>query len=342
MSRRAGISGTGLIGASIGLGLRQSGWTVSGFDPDEGRMAVAVEKGAVSDSRSSLEELVAEEPDLLVLAAPTFAVLAELERKSHAGLTIDVCGVKEAVVAAAGEWPRFVGTHPMAGREISGPAAASAGLFQGAAWVVVTDGARDGDLDAVAEIVGTLGARSVRMTAAEHDAAVAAVSHVPHLLAGALVEMVVNDEKAGRLASGSFRDLTRVAASDPGPWVDVLLANKAEVLARLGDLDRRLSDVAAAIAADERDQLADLLETAREHRRGLAPSIVPVRVALADRPGELARVGHALEASAVDIRDLQLRHAPHGGGGVLTLSVRPGEAEALRDALTTEGLILVE
>lgn len=306
-------------------------------------MEAAIDNGAVSDARNSLGELLSEDPDLLVLAAPTFAVLEDLTQNSFAGLTIDVCGVKGPVIAAAARgWPHFVGTHPMAGREISGPAAASSGLFRGAAWVVVTDGAEDEDLAAVDELVATFGARPVMMTAAEHDASVAAVSHLPQLLAGALVEMVVNDEEARRLASGSFRDLTRVAASDPIPWVDVLLANGAEVLARLDELDRRLQEVAAAIRDGEHEMLGDLLETARDHRRELAPAIVPVRVALADQPGELARVGHALEASAVDIRDLQLRHAPHGGGGVLTLSVRPGESEALREALTTEGLLLAE
>lgn len=342
MSPRAGISGTGLIGASIGLGLRQAGWTVSGFDPDSVRLEAALEKGAVSEARSSLDQLIEDQLDLLVLAAPTSAVIDDLERTSSTGLTIDVCGVKEAVVAAANAWPRFVGTHPMAGREISGPEAASAGLFQGAAWVIVTDSAEQDDVAAAEEVVSTLGGRPVQMTAAAHDAAVAAVSHVPQVLAGALVEMVVHDEEARRLASGSFRDLTRVAASDPGPWVDVLMANRDEVLARLDELDRRVGDVAAAIRTGERAALGELLEVARHHRRELAPSVVPVRIALADRPGELARVGHALEASSVDIRDLQLRHAPHGGGGVLTLSVRPGESEALRAALTEEGLLLVE
>lgn len=342
MSLRAGISGTGLIGASIGLGLRRAGWTVLGFDPDAVRLAAALEKGAISDSRNSLEELLADTPDLVVLAAPTSAVLDDLAGSSYDGVTIDVCGVKGPIVSAAADWPHFVATHPMAGREISGPEAASAGLFRGAVWVVVTDGAAEEDLGTVEELVATLGAEPVLMSAAEHDAAVAAVSHVPQVLAGALVEMVVNDEGAGRLASGSFRDLTRVAASDPVPWVDVLLANRADVLARLDELNRRLGHVAAAIRDGQRGVLGELLETARRHRSGLAPAIVPVRVALADRPGELARVGHALEASAVDIRDLQLRHAPHGGGGVLTLSVRPGESAALRAALTEEGLLLAE
>ncbi len=145
-----------------------------------------------------------------------------------------------------------------------------------------------------------------------------------------------------QLAAGSFRDLTRVAASDPEVWVQLLLANSSPVRSAIDDLRRRLDLVSEALSDGDEDHLFDLLGRAQEVRRSLAPPVVAVRVALADQPGELARVGRALEKSGVDVRDLQLRHAPYGGGGVLNLAVRHEEAETLRAAVVAEGLMLAE
>lgn len=254
---------------------------------------------------------------------------------------IDVAGVKEPIVAAA-DGLRFVGTHPMAGRERSGPRAASPALFRGAAWVVVTDGAADGDLELVEGIIATTGARPIRMTAKEHDEAVAMISHLPQLLAATLVTEADDRTNAMRLAAGSFRDLTRVAASDPEVWTQLLLANRGPVTGVLQDLRERLAALLVALEEENEGAVLDLLARAREVRRSLAPPVVAVRVALADQPGELARVGRALERSGVDVRDLQLRHAPYGGGGVLNLAVRHEEAATLREAVVAEGLLLAE
>ena len=340
--RRAAIAGTGLIGASIGLGLVEAGWQVAGWDPDDRVKSDAREIGALSTTSISLADLVASEPDLLILAGPIEAVIATLGQLDTDVLTVDVAGVKQPVVAAASHLPRFVGTHPMAGREISGPRAASIGLFRGAAWVVTTDGAAIGDLEELEPILESLGARPVRMTAAEHDAAVAKISHLPQLLAGALLSTVASDPHALALAAGSFRDLTRVAASDPVPWVGLLNANRAEVLSAATALRAELDRLAGELNKGDRDLLEPFLIDAQRRRKELAPPVVAVRVAVADQPGELAKVGRSLEASAVDVRDLQLRHAPYGGGGVLTLAVRPGDAETLRAALRREGLIVAD
>ena len=230
----------------------------------------------------------------------------------------------------------------MAGREVSGPAAASAALFRGAAWALITDDASDSDVDEVAAVVSLLGARPLRMTAEEHDRAVAVISHLPQVLAAALVREAMQSTDALGLAAGSFRDLTRVAASDPDAWAGVLIANRAMVTSSIRGFVDRLGAWAGAIDGASVEELTAALRTARDARARLAAPVVAVGVALADRPGELAKVGHALEASGVDIRDLQLRHSPHGGGGLLSLFVRPGEAEALRAALAAEGLFLAD
>lgn len=341
MPRRVAISGTGLIGSSIGLGLARDGWTVYGWDPSPTVMQAAEELGAVAEVAASFNELVANKVELIVLAGPPAAVVEQAAALDTDALVFDVAGVKRAVVAVARP-QRFVGTHPMAGREVTGPKGASPSLFRGATWVVVEDGATAADLAAVEEVLRVLGAEPIRMTAAEHDAAVAMISHLPQVLAAALANEAADRTRALDLAAGSFRDLTRVAASDPSLWVDLLAKNSSEVNAAIADLQGRLGRVAAALADGEVETVGEFLGRGQSVRRSLAPPVVAVRVALADEPGELARVGRAFGASAVDVRDLQLRHAPHGGGGVLTVSVRPGEAEALRTALADEGLLVVE
>lgn len=337
----AAISGTGLIGASIGLGLARDGWAVVGWDPDDAVLQQAVDLGAIQTRAASFADLVATRPDVVVLAGPPRAVIEQASVLETDALVLDVAGVKAAVVAAA-QPVRFVGTHPMAGREVQGPAGASPSLFRGATWVVVSDGAAEDDLAVVEGILDRLGANPIRMTAAEHDAAVAMISHLPQVLATALVNEAADRTRALDLAAGSFRDLTRVAASDPGLWVDLLGYNTTEVVAAIEDYRRRLQRVSRALASGDMGLIRQFMERGQEIRRSLAPPVVAVRVALADEPGELARVGRAFETSSVDVRDLQLRHGPHGGGGVLTVSVRPGEAETLRTALRDQGLLVLE
>ena len=338
---RATILGTGLIGASIGMGLRAGGWTIDAWDPDPDTLARAEALGALDHRRIDGSIPAGHECDVVVLAGPPAAVIESAAGLDTDALVMDVAGVKLPVVeAAAGR--RFIGTHPMAGRETSGPEAASAALFRGAAWVVVSNGASAPDLETVESLVGTLGGRAISMSAAEHDVAVAAISHLPQVLAGALLIEAAAETQALDLAAGSFRDLTRVAASDPGVWAQLLEINRVPLRAAIDGVTRRLIALAEALDSGDDDAVEGFLTTARDLRRSLAPTVAAVRVALADRPGELAKVGHALERTAVDVRDLQLRHAPHGGGGVLTLVVRPGEAEPLRHALETEGLVVVE
>ncbi len=335
------IAGTGLIGASIGLGLARAGWEVSGWDPDPATLATVHEMGAIATAFDSFESLVAAADELVILAGPPRAILEQIEIIETPVLVIDVAGVKVDVVARAGD-KRFVGTHPMAGREIRGPAGATPSLFRGATWVITTNGAAAADLEYVEGVLEQLGARPVRMTAGEHDAGVAMISHLPQVLATALVNEAADRTKTLELVAGSFRDLTRVAASDPAIWVDVLELNTPQVLAVIEDFRERLDKVATALSDGDDDSIRAFLGRGRQIRRSLAPGSVPVRVALADQPGELARVGRAFGTASVDVRDLQLRHAPHGGGGVLTVSVRPGEDAALRTALEDEGLLVLD
>lgn len=313
---------------------------MTAWDPDTRALESALARGGI-DPAGSFDELVGIDPAVLVIAAPPEATLQLLRSLRHDGLTIDVASVKAEAAAAGAHLARFVPTHPMAGREVPGPEAASANLFHGATWVLCSEGAAEVDVAAVEEIVETLHARPVRMSASEHDAAVARVSHLPQVVAGALMHVAASTSSSLDLAAGSFRDLTRVAASDPGMWRAILDANRDEVVEAIQSLRSTLEHVEQLI--ERRDpHLGAVLADARALRERLGAGAVPVRIALADRPGEIVRVGHGLERAAVDVRDIQLRHAPYGGGGVLTISVRDEDVAALRRALLDEGLLLID
>ncbi len=337
VDRTAAIHGTGLLGASVGLSLRAAGWRVMGWDPDPDALEEAHHRGAID---AKLASPLTDEVDLVVLAAPPEAVVTALREMDSDALVTDIAGVKMPIVEAAVHLRRFVGGHPMAGGETSGASLATSRMFHGATWVLTTDGARQEDLDEMSAITRSFGANPITMTAAAHDAAVARVSHLPHVLATALLEVAAGSSQSVALAGGGFRDLTRVAASASGWWAEVLAANAGQIDSALARLEEQLGLWRRAVASGDVVRIAGILDHARELRAGLAEHHSQVRVILLDRPGEVARVGHALESSRVDVRDFQLRHGEHGGGGILTISVRPSARAALEEALTGEGFEL--
>src|SRR3990172_3396726 len=281
----ASIIGTGLIGASIGLALRERGWATSGWDPSPEAMAVAVERGAVEPA-ASIEEAV-RDADLVLLSGPLSANLETLGVLDTGALVTDVTSVKLPLVAWAPAQLRFVGGHPMAGREHAGPGAASGSLFRGAAWILCDDTGTPDDLEWLRMIVASVGANPVVMSADHHDRVVAAISHLPHLLAVALVDLVAGNPDTVDLVSGSFRDLTRVASAESAWWPEVLAANSSAVGEALDDLIGHLETLRDDIEKGGLDSVAESLERARVRRGEMAPPVAGVEVILADRPGEI-------------------------------------------------------
>lgn len=330
---RAIIHGTGLLGASVGLALRSQGWEVAGWDPDPEGLSEASRRGAVTTTLDGPSG----DADLVVLAAPPEAIVTTLQGLDTDALVTDIASVKGPIVTAGASLAHFVGGHPMAGGETSGASLATGTMFHGATWVITSDGADDRDVASLSGIVASFGANPVVMTAAEHDAAVARVSHLPQVLAAALMRLAESDEFSLSLAGGGFRDLTRIAAGDSTWWTEVLSANAVEVDAAIEDLQKSLDSWRRMISSRSHAELDSELNSARVARGALGEHNTQVRVVLLDKPGEIARVGHALESSRVDVRDFQLRHGEHGGGGILTISVRGNNKDALLVALIDEG-----
>jgi prephenate dehydrogenase len=280
---RAAILGFGLIGGSVARALRASpdsaGWEIAAWSPTGAGPRRAVAEGIVDEALSDPADALAG-AELVVLAAPPLACLdlldalgGPLRAALDGALVTDVASTKRAIVErAAGHGLRFVGGHPMAGRETAGYDASDAALFADRPWVVTPNGAAEADAAAIESLARRCGARPVVMDAAAHDAAVAAISHLPLVLAAALVEAVAGRPAAPRpdwpaaamLAASGWRDMTRLARGDPAMGAGIAATNADAVADRLrdvravldawiGDLDGPDGPRAEALAAHFRE-----------------------------------------------------------------------------------------
>jgi prephenate dehydrogenase len=271
---RLALLGLGLVGGSIARAVRSYGWPVIAWTPAGEGPRRALEASLIDGAAPSVAEAV-QGADLVVLAAPASAcldLLDELAGPARAALgpdavITDVASTKERLVErAAALGLRFVGGHPMAGRETSGFGAADATLFEGRPWLVVP---RPGDERATARVemlAAACGARPVRLGAAEHDAAVAAISHVPLVLAAALVEATAGGpgepaapgwETARAIAATGWASATRLARGDPAMGAGIAATNAAPIAARLRGVRDRLDEWLALLEDVGPDGLAD-------------------------------------------------------------------------------------
>lgn len=338
--RRAAVVGTGLIGASIGLALRAQGWHVTGSDVDTSRARRALELGAVDALGSDGDA------ELTFVAVPV-AAAPEVARAALAGggVVTDVGSVKAPVVAAVDD-PGFVGGHPMAGSEALGPDGARADLFDGAVWVLTPS--ERGSATAftlVHSVVRSLGADVVTLAPEHHDRLVAAVSHVPHLTAASLMGVAARRAESEaallRLAAGGFRDMTRIAAGDPTMWLDICAENRDAIVEVMDALIESLSSMRSIVQDGDADGLAERLGQAQSARRSLPivaepGALAEVRVAMPDRPGELAAITTLATELSINVHDVEVAHNV-GEPGRLLLVVDADRAAGLVEALDAAG-----
>lgn len=351
---RLAIVGTGLIGTSAAMAAVGAGIPVRAYDADPVILGRAGAQAGF-EAAPSLEECVAD-ADLVLVCTPLPAIAEVAARALGAApgaVVTDAGSVKAGVVRAverlAGEdAARFVGGHPMGGSERSGPDHASASVLDGIVWVLTPTPRTDpGALALVRGSVRRLGAQPVEMEAARHDRLVAFVSHLPQVASTALMGLAVAEEadepQILLLAAGGFRDLTRLAASNPALWSSILLANRDAVaeaidlyrerLRLLRDLivEGRGAEVERAFADAKRARLS--LSAKPQVRAGVAVLQVPVP----DRPGVLAELTATLGDAGVNIEDLQIVHSPEGGRGTVHLTVGAAAAADARAALEARG-----
>ena len=363
------IIGTGLLGTSLALALRTADVEVQLSDTSPTSLALARDMGA-----GTPHDKHSPEPQIVVVATPpdvtADVVVAQLSAHPNAVVT-DVASVKERVVAevrarAGAEARRYVGSHPMAGRERSGAGSADSDLFAGRPWVVV---GQDSDPEAelaIRNLAVDVGATPVRMGASEHDAAVAAVSHMPQLIASLVAARLEElGEGALALSGQGLRDVTRIAASDPRLWSAIVVGNAGPV----ADLLRRISDdlsalitgieaaacdsggpeftapgAASTIAPGAVGAVTDVMTRGNAGRaripgkHGGAPRrYAEVQVLVPDAAGELGRLFSDVGAAGVNIEDFSLEHSAGQSAGIALISVLPAAAQGLEEALDAKG-----
>jgi len=349
-SRRAHVVGLGLIGASVALALRHAGWTVSGTDLDDDITSLALATQVISDTQLTADV------DLVVIAVPAGVVASVatsiLDTVANPSLIVtDVAGVKGSIVDHVAD-RRFLGGHPMAGSELRGLSGARADLFAGSTWVLTpTDRTSAEAYSVLHGVLREIGANVVAISADDHDRLVAVASHVPHLLAGSLMneasQVAEQDAVLLQLAAGGFRDMTRVAAGDPSIWPDILFENRAAVAQSLESLERRLRGLREALLDDGRDVILDSLLSAASARRQLpgralsSDDLAYLRVKVSDEPGVLAKVTRAASELLVNIYDIEIAHGIEGVGGTLLLAIDAQQTELFGDALHELGFQVV-
>jgi prephenate dehydrogenase len=355
--RTALVIGTGLIGTSAALALAARGVEVHLEDHDPSAARTAAALGAGTD------EAPDGRVDLVIVAVPparVAATVADAQRRGIGHGYLDVASVKggprRELEALGCDLTSYIGTHPMSGRERSGPLAATADLFEGRPWVLTpTRDTHTEVLNLALELVALCRALPVVMDADAHDRAVALVSHTPHLVSNMVAARLQHAEDiAVRLCGQGIRDVTRIAASEPGMWIDILSANPgpvADVLTEIAaDLTETVEALRALQSADEakrRDGAAGIEDVLRRGnagrakvpgKHGSAPkSYEVVAVLIGDQPGELARVFADAGRAGINIEDVRIEHSTGQQAGLVQLMVEPTAAPVLAAALRQQG-----
>ena len=346
------VVGAGLVGASIGHALTGAGWRVHLVDAVPSHAMVAAGLGA-----GTAEPAEPSEVGLVVVAVPprTIAdVVGESLRTYPYATVTDVGSVKAGVLDALWERPvdltRYVGSHPMAGSHHSGPVTADGELFVDRTWVVTPHRkSSEHATAAVVELVRACRARLVTLDVDDHDAAVARVSHLPHLVSVLMAGHLTNvPEEDLVLAGQGLRDVTRIAGGDPGLWQQIVRANSTAVLRELRQVAVSLDRLISAVETPADPALGRELERGVDGTRRIpgkhgaaAVPYEPVVVAIPDQPGALARLFGDVEEAGVNVEDITIEHDASRQLGYLTISVQPERAEGLAVAMRDGGWTVV-
>ncbi|GAA1915560.1 prephenate dehydrogenase [Arthrobacter gandavensis] len=353
------VIGTGLLGASIGLGLRARGIDVVLSDISPSTAAVAKDIGAgrlLQDAEPGFA------PQLVVVAAPpdvTASLAAQALKDWPTAVVVDIASVKSAVLAdlraTGADLSRYVGTHPMAGREKSGPVAALGNLFTSMPWVICAAEESSPEAVKTAEALAIdLGAVVSRMNAEDHDGSVALISHLPQVMSSLVASRLQDTPSAAlALAGNGLRDVTRIAASDPKLWVQILSGNAprlADILHGVReDLNRLINTLENPTADGARLDMAQLIAEGNTGqaripgKHGAPPqSFVSFTVLVDDTPGQIARLLTEIGEIGVNLEDLRLEHASGRQVGRVEISVLPSKVHGLVSELTARGWKVVQ
>ncbi|ANH39501.1 prephenate dehydrogenase [Nocardioides dokdonensis FR1436] len=345
------VIGTGLVGTSVALACRRAGLEVLLSDRNDEHVRTASGLGAGRARRPE------DRPQLVVVAVPPDALGDTINAALTASdaVVTDVGSIKARPLAqvladpgAAARAERYVGSHPMAGSELSGPLSATPMLFEGRPWAITPHPGSDvAAVELVEDLVRLAGAVPAWLTPQEHDKAVARISHVPHLVSSLVAGRLAGAPSNHLSLSGQgVRDVTRVAAGDPRLYGQIVAGNAAAVGELLSELRADLDAMIEAIADDAREDLEDLLGRGVTGTRAIpgkhgapATATVSVFVTVPDHPGELARLLADAVASEVNVEDIRIDHDTSRPTGLVELVVDQRSGERLVVSLESRGWV---
>lgn len=358
MAKTIYIVGLGLIGASMALGIKRDhpDYEILGYNRSQASRDIALERGMIdraTDDFASFAPLA----DVIILTLPikqTIAFIKELaDLDLKEGVIISDAGsTKAAIVDAAeqylaGRSIRFVGAHPMAGSHKTGAASADVNLFENAYYIFTPSSLTTPEtLSEMKDLLSGLHARFIEIDAKEHDRVTSQVSHFPHILASGLMEQTAvyaqEHEMTRRFAAGGFRDMTRIAESEPGMWTSILLSNSETILERIEDFKKRLDGIGQAISKGEEEEIWNFFNQAREqrqameiHKRGGVDSSYDLYVDVPDEEDVILRILELLRGtSLVNIHiNEENREDVHG---ILQISFKNAQDLERAERLITE------
>ena len=342
MLAKVRIIGSGLIGTSIGLGLVQQGIAVEMVDSDPSAQALA---------RDLIGGVAVIDPELVIFALPT----SRLSQVIHDEIALnpqstfmDVGSVKNEVVLYIQTFPglsaTFLPTHPMAGREIGGASSARADLFQGRSWILTPEAdCVPESKKLVLELIECLGATPIELSALDHDAAVAKISHLPQIAASLVAKQLTGTPLEWmELAGQGLRDTTRIAGSDEQLWKEIIYSNRSEISVLLTSLQNDLAQMIQAL--NDPAEIASLIAAGRAGKAmipgkhgGIAREYAYLPIVIDDKPGQLGAIFNECAAMQVNVEDLNIEHSPGQLSALITLSLSSQDAEKLSAHLTSIG-----
>jgi len=336
------IVGSGLIGTSIGLASRGLGAEVEMVDSEPTRSRLA--QDLVGGYRSG-------PADIVVLALPSSklaSVLLNEFQLNPKSVFMDIGSTKtnpQQEVEQFEEFKtQFCGTHPMAGRESGGPESARADLFEGRPWILCPSQATSpATLEVVERFVRSLGSVAITMSASDHDAAVALVSHLPQIVASLMAaQLSGSPEESLALAGQGLRDTTRIAHSDPRLWREIISMNRSEILPLLSSLQSQLGSLIANF--ENPDVIEEVIRKGKAgveaipgKHGGRARDYFYLSVVIDDKPGQLAALFNECAKAEVNVEDLTIEHSPGQFTGLISLALSEMDAEKLSSHLAHNG-----
>ncbi len=353
------IIGVGLIGGSLALALKAlpNVSKVVGIGRRKESIEKALALNVIDEGCLDIGEGV-READVVWVATPVGSILDVIEKAIphlRTGATITDTGSTKANIVKRVEEilpPRFyfIGGHPMAGSEKQGVESASADLFRNTYYLLTpTTRTNTASFQLIHSLITQIGGSVLAIDAEKHDKAMATISHLPHFLSAILVNLagqqIEESENLLRLAAGSFRDMTRIAASSPNLWLDITFENKEAILKVCREFREELSDISKLIEKGDRKGLVEKLTLAREIRQSL-PAIFPkdlkelkeLSIPVKDKPGVISEITLTIGALGINIEDIEIIHASDHRSGVLGLVIIGEEAaQKARNALVNKG-----